>query len=183
MVRRLSVSPAAALALFLLIAFFALLPATARAGSCAGAKRVTSAAHDLIRVGRAGSPAAIRRVLYRHVDMRRVMTFALGRDIRRLKGADRRRYYRRASTYAARQLARLAHYVRGNAVKVERCTRGRVVTRLLPRGERIVWKLRRGRIIDVNFRGMWVAQLLRSRFRRMLAESGHDVSAFIARLD
>ena len=66
---------------------------------------------------------------------------------------------------------------------MERCARGRVVTRLMPKGERIVWKLRRGRIVDVNFRGIWMAQLLRSRFRRMLAESDHDVQAFIARLD
>ncbi len=168
------------LALLLFVVFSPVMP---QAQACSGKGRVQRAAHDLMVAGRSGSPAAIRRALYRHVDMRRVMTFALGRYIRRLKGPARERYFRQAASYAARQLANLARYVHGNAVKVERCTRGRVVTRLMPQGERIIWKLRRGRIVDVNFRGIWVAQLLRSRFRRMLAESNHDVQAFIARLD
>ena len=181
MVRRLPVLPAAML--LALSLFFSAFLTVQGAYACPAEHRVRSAASDLMRAGRSGSPAVIRRVLYRHVDMRRVMTFALGRDIRRLKGAQRRRYYRQASAYAARQLARLARYVRGSAVRVERCSRSRVVTKLLPQGERIVWRLRGGRIVDVNFRGMWMAQLLRDRFRRMLAETGHDMKAFIARLD
>lgn len=169
--------------LLALFVFLGVFTEVAQAAACVGKARVQNAARDLMIAGRSGSPAAIRRVLYRHVDMRRVMTFALGRDIRRLRGATRQRYYRRAAAYAARQLAYLARHVRGSAIKVVRCARGRVVTRLLPQGERVVWKLRRGRVVDVNFRGIWVAQLLRSRFRRMLAEADHDVQAFLARLD
>ena len=169
--------------LLVLCVAFGVFPSAAEAAACSGQSRVQRAAHDLMAAGRAGSAALVRQVLNRHVDVRRVMTFALGRDIRRLRGEARRRYFRQAAAYAARQLAYLARQVRGRAVRVVRCGGGRVVTELLPQGERVVWKLRRGRIVDVNFRGMWMAQLLRSRFRRMLAESHYDVNTFIARLN
>ena len=153
------------------------------AEACPGKSRVLRATHELMAATRSGSPAAVRRVLYRHVDMRHVLNFALGRDIRRIRGKARERYYRRAVDYTARRLVQLAHLVRGTTLEVRRCSRSRVVTTLLPRGERVVWKLRRGRIVDVNVRGIWMAYLLRSHFRRMLAEADYNMRAFIARLD
>ena len=151
--------------------------------ACAAAAVVQNAARDLMRAGRTGSPARIRRALNRHVNMRRVMSFALGREIRRLRGRQRQSYYRKGSEYAARKLASLARSVRGSRLEIVRCRGNRVETRLLPNGERIVWKLRGGRIVDVNFRGVWMALLLRDHFRRMWRRAGNDTEAFLAQLN
>ena len=151
--------------------------------ACAAGVRVQKAAQDFMRAGRAGSRAALRRALRRHVDMRRVMNFALGRSIRRLKGGQRAEYYQRANAYAVRKLMQLAKHIHGERVEVIRCRANRVVTRLLPQGEKVVWKLRGGRIVDVNVRGVWVAQLLRSQFRQLLRESNDNMRVFLARLN
>ena len=150
--------------------------------ACAAGVRVQNAAKDFLRARKLGTRAALRRALMRHVDMRRVMNFALGRSMRRLKGAQRQQYYERANAYAVRQLAQLAKQVRGERVDVVRCNARRVVTRVLPQGEKVIWKLRGGRIVDVNFRGVWVAHMLRDRFRQMLRESNEDIQVFLARL-
>ncbi len=169
-------------AIFLFLLVFSFLPENARA-SCAAGVRVRNAAHDFMRAGRMGSGAALRRALKRHVDMRRVMNFALGRSIRKLKGKQRMQYYRRANAYAVRKLTQLAGYVHGKRLEILRCNSGRVVTRLLPQGEKVIWKLRGGRIVDVNVRGVWVAQMLRSQFRRILRESDNNMKVFLARLN
>ena len=169
-----------------MIAFLAITVVSppARAGtSCAGAAVVKNAARDLMRAGRSGSPARIRRALDRHVNMRRVMSFALGRNIRHLRGKQRQHYYRKGSEYAARKLASLAREVQGRHLEILRCRGNHVETRLLPDGERIIWKLRSGRIVDVNFRGVWMALLLRDHFRRLWRRAGNNAEAFLAQLN
>ena len=166
------------------LAFMQAILQPASAGTnCAAGVRVQKAAQDFMRAARTGSRAALRRTLLRHVDMRGVMNFALGRSIRRLKGAQRSQYYRRANAYAVRRLAQLAKHIHGNRVEVVRCKGNRVVTRLLPQREKVIWKLRGGRVIDVNVRGVWVAQMLRGQFRRMLRESNDNMQVFLARLN
>lgn len=150
---------------------------------CPAAVRVKAAAADLMQATRSGSPEQIRRVLNRHVHMRRVMTFALGRELRKMHHAQRRRYFRQAGAYAARKLAMLARSVRGNGVEIVSCRGNRVETRLLPGGQRIVWKLRGGRIVDANFRGVWMAFMLRDHFRRMWRQAGRQPQAFLALLN
>jgi len=170
------------LLLAVLLAASAIGARGASASKCAAASRVQAAAADFMRAGRRGSPAAIRKVLNRHVDIRRVMTFALGREIRRMNRAERRHFYRQGTDYAARKLASLARGLRGNSIEIVRCHGNRVESRLLPSGSRVVWKLRGKRIVDVNFRGVWLAFLLRDHFRRMWRQSGQDARAFLARL-
>ncbi len=172
------------LAVALFVAMLILQPTGASAApSCRGAAIVQAAASDFMRAGRSGSPARLRAALNRHVNMRSVMRFALGRNIRRLKGTERQRFYRQGSQYAARRLAQLARSVHGTQVKVVRCRGSRVETQLLPGGERIVWKLRGGRIADVHFRGVSMVMLLRDHFRRMWRSAGNDAEAFLAQLN
>jgi len=158
--------------------------APARAGAnCAAAGKVQRAATDLMRAGKSGSAAAMQRALNRHVAMRRVMNFALGRHRRRLTGHERQRFYRQATRYVARRLAALGRGRPGRRVEIVSCRRGLVETRVVPTGERALWKVRGGRIIDVNYRGMWMASLLRSHFDRMMRSAGGDVRIFLARLN
>ena len=174
----------ASLLLAMLSLALSLMPSQARAAAtCRGAAIVQAAASDFMRAGRSGSPARLQAAMHRHVDMRRVMRFALGRNIRRLKGAQRQRFFSSGSRYAARQLARMARSVRGTGVKVVRCRGNRVETELLPGGERIVWKLRGRRIVDVRYRGVSMVMLLRDHFRRMWRRAGNDSQAFLAQLN
>ncbi len=157
-------------------------PASARdAASCPSATVVMRAAKDFMRAGRVGSAAAMAGALRRHVHMRRVMMFALGRNARKLSPAQEAIYMKRATRYAARQLARMGSSVRGGKVKVLSCRKGKVVTRIGP--NKVTWKVRGGRVVDVKFRGMWVAHLLRDHFRRLMRASNNNVETFLARLN
>ncbi len=181
-IRLLSIAMASMIMLLVLPLLGSLPPAHARpAASCAAAKVVARAARDFMKAGKSGSPVALARALKRHVHMRRVMLFALGRHARKLSPAQKALYIRRATRYASRQLAQVGRGVKSGKVEIISCRGNRVVTRI--GSSKVIWKIRGGRIIDVNFRGMWMAQLLRGRFRRMLRESNNNMATFLARLN
>ncbi len=179
--------PGRVLAILLLLALMVAMPAlisTAEAAprSCAHAARVEQAARSFISAARAGSPAAFRRALQRHLAMRRIALFALGRHGRRLDAAHRRRYLRLTTDYIARQLAARSATFRNAHVRITGC-RGNVVEgRILPQGRRIRWRLSRGRIVDVNLDGVWLAVALRDHYRALLRRSNGDVKTFLAML-
>ena len=182
-----AIRPFRLMVISLILAFAALFTGTPPrveakpAASCPAAPRVILAARDFMRAGKSGSPAALARALNRHVHMHRVMMFALGRHARRLSPAQKAIYIRRATRYASRQLARVGRGVKAGKVEIISCRGGRVATRVGP--NKVIWKIRGGRIVDVNFRGMWMAQVLRSQFRRMLREANNNMETFIARLN
>ncbi len=151
-------------------------------GKCVAAARVQRAALDLMRAGRSGSASILQRALERHVDMRRVMRFALGKHRRKLRPEQRRRFHRQARRYVARKLVAMGGAAPGGRVEVVRCRGSIVETRIVPDGARVLWRVRGGRIVDVNYRGMWMAALLRSHFDRMMRHAGGNVHTFLAQL-
>ncbi len=108
--------------------------------------------------------------------------FALGRHGRRLDAAHRRQYLRLTTHYIAKHLAAQSAVFRNARVKITGC-RGNVVEgRILPQGRRIKWRLSRGRIVDVNLDGVWLALALRDHYRSLLRRSNGDVKTFLAML-
>jgi len=166
----------------------AVVMATASSGpagagsSCAAAAAVDSASNSLLAAARRGSPAALSRALSRHVNMRRVAMFAIGRHGRKMTPAMRRRYVSLARAYIARQLARHSGRFRGSSVDIVRC-RGRVVeTRVRPGGQKVLWRVSGRRIRDVSLGGVWLSIMLRDHFADMIRRSGGDMRLFLASL-
>ena len=152
------------------------------ARSCAGAAVVQSASRSFMAAARRGSPGAFSRALSRHVHLRRLALFALGRYRRKLSPAQRRAYLRLLPAYVARKLSRYAGGFGGGSVEVVKCRRNVVETRLRPGGGRVLWRLSGRRIVDVNIRNMWLGLLLRDHVRDLIRRAGGDMRAFLARL-
>jgi len=183
-VRRLTASLAVLAALLAVWLAIVGMPATASAAprKCAQAAKVEQAARSFIAAARKGSPGAFRRALQRHLAMRRIAMFALGRHGRHMDAAHRRRYLELTTQYIARQLAAQSSTFRNARVEITGC-RGNVVEgRILPQGRRIKWRLSRGRIVDVNLDGIWLALALRDHYRSLLRRSNGDVKTFLAML-
>ena len=170
---------------FLIIAIFAALAISPRASfarTCADARVAERAGKSFLAAARNGSPAAFSRALRRNLGARRVAFFALGRHRRKLPRSQYGRFVKLADRYIARKLAGYAASFRGNSLKIVGC-RGRVVeSRLQPRGSRVLWRIHRRRIIDVNIESVWLMQLLRDHFDRLVREVEGDMRAFLARL-
>ncbi len=168
------------LALFILAGVFAGEAAAAR--SCAGAPVVQSASRSFMAAARRGSAGAFSRALSRHVHLKRLALFALGRYRRKMSASQRRAYLRLLPAYVARKLSRYSGGFGGGAVEVVKCRRNVVETRLKPGGGRVLWRLSGRRIVDVNIHNMWLGMLLRDHVRDLIRSVGGDISAFLARL-
>lgn len=170
--------------LLLLLTSLAQTAATAQAASarCAHADRVMTAARSFISAARSGSPRAFANALRRHLAMRRIALFALGRERRRMSPAELKQYLRLTTSYIARNMAARSGIFRNARVEITAC-RGNVVEgRVLPRGQQIRWRLSRGRIVDVYLDGIWLALALRDHFRALLRRSRGDMRTFLAML-
>jgi len=168
-----------------LLAFAWLLMGTTEglaAHSCGGARVVTSAGRGFLAAARSGSPAAFSRVLSHHVNMRSIAFFALGRYRRKLPRRTYGRFIALSRRYVSRKLAAYAGQFRGGAMEVSRCRGNVVETRLSPSGQRVLWRLRAGRIADVRIAGVWLALALRRHFAGLIRQAGGDMQIFMARL-
>ncbi len=151
-------------------------------GSCAAASAVQNASRSLLAAARRGSPAAMSQALSRHVNMRRVVMFAIGRHGRKLTGPMRRRYVALARGYIARKLARHSGRFRGSSVEIVRCRKRMVETRLRPGGQKVLWRVSGRRIRDVSLGGVWLSIMLRDHFASLIRRSGGDMRLFLASL-
>ncbi len=167
--------------LALLMLAMANVPAEA-ARSCAGAPAVQKASQGFLVAARSKSPAAFSRALRRHVDIRRIAFYALGRYRRKLPRSQYGRFVTLTQQYIARKLAKFSGGIRGGAVEVVRCRRNVVETRIKPRGDRVLWRMSGRRIVDVNISNMWLGQVLRDHFANLIRSTGGDMNAFLARL-
>ncbi len=156
--------------------------AQARPRHCPASATAESASRSFLRAARRGTPAAFFRAMRRHVDMRGVAMFALGRHRRKLRRSQSGRFVTLSARYVARKLAAHARGYGGGAVEVVGCRRDVVETRLRPGGQRILWRFRGRRIVDVNIGDMWLAQLLREHYAGLIRRAGGDMNRFLAAL-
>lgn len=136
-----------------------------------------------------------RTLLRRHVSVRTVALFSLGRYRRKLPAGKRGRYYRLIETFIARFMARYNNVFTGQKLKILRITRRSsrdiiVDSQILYGGGRrpspVDWRLiRMGggfRVFDIKVQGIWLAILMRSRFVTVLRQNNGDFGALFAHL-
>lgn len=159
-----------------------LRPAPAHARSCPAGGIVLTAGKSFKAAARSGSPAAFQRVLRRHVAMRSLSLFALGKYRRLLPRNAYGRFINASTQYISRKLARYADSFGGADIKVSSCRGSMIETRLIPGGQRIFWRLNGRRIRDVQFQGVWLSIALRNHYAKLMRKSGGDMKRFLARL-
>lgn len=167
------------LGITLIAALLAAMPA--RAQSCPGAEVVEAAAASLNQAAAAGSPQAFAAVVERHTDVSQLAMFALGPYRSALPEARRSEYVELTRAFLGRVLSERAARFAGNRLQVVGCSADSgyayVDTRLA--GKRVVWRLEGGRIIDVNFGGVWLVPQMRSNFVSVIRRGNGDPAALI----
>ncbi len=162
------------------VAFMLAQPLQAR--SCSGGRIALSAGRSFLSAAQSRSPAAFSRALRRHVAMRSIAFFALGRYRRKLPRKAHGRFVRLSTLYVSRKLASYAGGFRGGSVDVTRCRGNVVETRIAPSGQRVVWRIGGGRVVDVKIRGVWLGLALRDHYAALIRQAGGDMIRFMALL-
>jgi ABC-type transporter MlaC component len=156
-------------------------PAEAQSRSCPGHQVVQAAAVSLNQAVASGSPQAFVTVLDRHVDVSRLAMFALGPYRRALPTARHGEYVQLTRQFMGRLLAQYAGSFTGSQPQVLGCSSDSgfqyVDTRVS--GQRVIWRIHEGRLVDVNVGGVWLAPQMRSNFVSVIRRGNGDPAALL----
>ena len=159
-------------------------PHTAEA--CSNSALISKAGASFLSAARARSASAFSSALNRYVDIGSVAALALGKHRKRASAAQRKQITRLTGGYIARNLAQFSGKFKARSLKIVRCKGSTVETRLVRLNggvpQRLLWRVSRGKITDVNVQNIWLGQLLKSNYHSIIRRGGGDVNALIAKL-
>ncbi len=166
-----------ALAVAWLLAF---VPAPAAANpACAAATYVKTVGEAYDRAARSGSASAFTSAAARYTDLRSLSLFALGRYRKDLPKARESEYLALTRRFIGEFMAKNGKGFRASDLEVVSCRQsggGVLVDTRLSTGGKVIFRLsKRGggyRVQDVNLRGIWLAQQLRSTFVGTISRTG-----------
>ncbi len=172
------IAPAAAAALMLIVA---VPPTTVQAAPCAAGSVAERAGTAFVRAARSRSASAFAGALRSHVDMRAISMFALGKHRKKLPKSAEGEYVKLTSRYVAKTLANFSKKFRAESVKAVRCRGATVETKLNQLGgrppQKVLFRIKGGKVRDVNVQNIWLGQLLRSNFSSVIKKGGGRISA------
>lgn len=157
------------------------------AGSCADGDVAARAADALMAAARSGSPIAFARALRDYADMESNTIFALGKN-RSLVPANRRAELVNATTnYISRTLNDYRLKFRAEPITIKGCSGGIVRSNMYFLGGKgnkpVDWRIKNGKVIDVNVQNIWLGQLLRTNFQDILDRNGNNINTLISELN
>ncbi len=169
------------------LALAVMVPATAeRAQACAAGNLAKQAGTAFVSAARSRSPSAFAGALRSHTDLRSISLFALGKYRKRLPKANEGQFVNLTSSYVARTLADFSKKFRAESIEVVRCKGSTVVTKLRQLGGRpaqqVLWRIKGGKIRDVNVQNVWLAQLLRTNFTSVIKKGGGNIGVLFSHL-
>lgn len=173
--------------IFSLVAFCALIPSRTMAGSvCKDGPLVERAGGALIAAARAESAENFASALKTYGDMDAIALFALGRYRKKLPPAQREEFVALTVRYIAVMLHDFRRKFRAQSLTIENCTSDTFKTSMFflgPKGNQpVLWRVKNGKIVDVNIQHVWLAQLLRDRFSQILSLNGYNLSALFTEM-
>ena len=165
--------------LAVVLALMAAVPV--RAQSCPGDRAVHAAAASFNQAAASGSPQAFAAAVEQHTDVTQVAMFALGPYRKALPKAQRGEYVQLTRAFLGRFLAERAGNIAGAQLQIVGCSNDSGYTYIDTRvkGQRVVWRLENGRIIDVNFGGIWLLPQMRSNFVSVIERGNGDPAALM----
>jgi ABC-type transporter MlaC component len=156
----------------------------AQAQACPSFRVAQAAAASFNQAASSGSPRAFAAVLERHADVSRVAMFALGPYRQALPAARRNEYVQLTRQFLGRVLAENARSFAGGQLVLLSCTsdRGFTLVDTTMGSHRIVWRIDRNRIVDLNVGGIWLSLQMRSNFVSVIRRGKGDPAVLIDHL-
>jgi len=152
---------------------------------CEAAGFVKSAGEAYDRAASSGSAAAFASAAARFSDLRSISLFALGRYRKDLPKAREAEYFRLTRQFIGETLKSHGSGFRGGSLEIMECkTSGGnvVVSARTGSGTKVIFRLaKRGggySVQDVNMKGVWLAQQMRSTFVGTISRTGSIDSLF-----
>lgn len=160
--------------------------ATASTATCADAPVAEKAGAAFISAARSGSAEAFSQALGTHADMPAIMTFALGKHRKLLPESEAEPFAELTKVYIARAFTEYRMKFKAGGLTINGCRGGLVQSTFEPLGvsrpHAVQWRVKDGKVVDVNVQNIWLGQLLRSQFAAVLNKSGGDLGALKAKL-
>ncbi|MFN4143737.1 ABC transporter substrate-binding protein [Aestuariivirga sp.] len=164
-------------AALLLALFIGVAPAAAE--KCEAASFVRNAGEAYDRAASAGSAAAFAKAAERYSDLRSLSLFALGRYRKELPKSREAEYLRLTRRFIGQTLKDHGSGFRGATLKIVECKKSGgnlVVTARTSGGTKVVFRLARRdggyTVMDLNMRGVWLVQQMRSTFVGTINRAG-----------
>ena len=168
----------------MVVALILALSVPAGAARCPEAEIVKRAGKALMTAARAGSPSPFAGALRTYADMDTITMFALGKYRDRLPASKRKQLVSLTTSFVSRTFDDYRLKFKAQSMKVTDCRRGRVRTMFKFLGvqgkQPVIWRLQGRRVTDVNLQSVWLGQLLRAEFYRILADSPGDIGTLFA---
>jgi len=160
--------------------------APASAAICADKVVAQRAALAFMKAAKSKSQSSFQAALSRHTNMAAISLHALGKYRSKLPKGQRSRFFKLTKRYVARTLNNFALKFTAIEHNIKRCRPGLVTGNLfsLSRGgKKVLWRIKKGRVVDVNIQNVWLVQLLRNNFVSILKKNGGSVLKLIAHID
>jgi ABC-type transporter MlaC component len=159
----------------------------AQAAACAEAAVAERAAEALMSAARSGSPNAFASALRNHADMNAITTFALGKNRSKVPSGKRGELVSATTSYIARTFNDYRLKFRAESITIKGCGSGGLVDSnmffLGGKGNQPVeWRIKGGKVVDVNVQNVWLGQLLRTNYQDILDRNNGSVDALLREL-
>jgi ABC-type transporter MlaC component len=171
----------------ILLSMALLYGSPAGAAACPEAAVAQRAAEALMAASRSGSPSAFASALRNNADMNAITTFALGKNRSKVPAGKRGELVSATTSYISRTFNDYRLKFRAESITVRNCGSGGLVQSSMfflgGKGNQPVdWRIKGGRVVDVNVQNVWLGQLLRTNFQDILDRNNGDVNALLREL-
>jgi phospholipid transport system substrate-binding protein len=166
--------------------------APVHAATCAAQGFINTVSKKMLSAGKSRSTGAFRSLLNSHADVSAISSFPLGKYNRSVNPTNRRALQKGIVNFMAKTMAQYGRKFKGNRVAISRCSKsGKFLTvnsKLVQanrRTQKFVWKLvgdGKYKIRDLNVQGIWLGQLMRTSFTKIIKKGGGNVTALYAHL-
>lgn len=164
----------------LILLMLAFLPGTALAEvKCEAAGFVKSAGQAYDRAASSGSASAFASAAARYSDLRTLSFFALGKHRKELPKSREAEYLRLARQFIGETLMKHGSGFRGASLQITECKSSGgnvVVSARTSGGTKVIFRLARAgggyTVKDINMKGIWLAQQMRSTFVGTINRTG-----------
>jgi hypothetical protein len=153
--------------------------APALAASCPAEGFIKQAGADFVRAAKSHSPENFANAAARYADIRSVALFALGIHRKDLPKSREAEYVSLTRKFMGKFMVEYSTELSGNGLSITACS-GNLVTTKFDSGQSIIFRLKGSRQIeDVNVSGIWLIQVMRTKFANVINHNGGDVNALL----
>ncbi len=159
---------------------------SAGAAACSNAMIAEKAGGAMIAAAKAGSASGFASALRSYADMHSITVFAIGKHRKTLPNGRLGELVTVTTDFVSRTFEGYRLKFRAESQTDLDCRGDKVTGRLNFLGGRppqqITWRIKNGKVVDVNVQRIWLSQLLREHFDTLLSQSQGDVDALFSAL-